>query len=176
MEPIHSFNSIYLDVTNLIFIFIVSHELYTNIEGSSQVTLVIPFSKARLLQSCRFWPFSIFTSCSKGSWSSLQDQFHMASLFEERALLDLVRGLKTLRGGWKGRTDYVRQGQRERREFSQLIATMSYSVSKECGWSQFVFFLFSANSKIKTKTNNVLLCLCLNASCSEWTLDCTGQY
>lgn len=29
----------------------------------------------------------------------------MASLFEERALLDLVRGLKTLRGGWKGSTE-----------------------------------------------------------------------
>lgn len=37
----------------------------------------------------------------------------MASLFEERALLDLVRGLRTLRGGWKhrGRWSVIRPAQ-----------------------------------------------------------------
>lgn len=66
----------YLNVTNLFFCFFSFFKSWAmtyilNIKGSSEVTLVIPYSKARLLQSCRFWPFSIFTSCSKGSWSSL---------------------------------------------------------------------------------------------------------
>lgn len=49
----------------------------------------------------------------------------MASLFEERALLDLVRGLKTLRGGWKGGQMRIRA--KREMEFSQLLATISYT-------------------------------------------------
>lgn len=45
----------------------------------------------------------------------------MASLFEERALLDLVRGLKTLRGGWKGEQMKIKR--KREMEFSQLIAS-----------------------------------------------------
>lgn len=62
---------------------------------------IIPCSKAAPLQSCRVWPFGVLTSCSQGSWKSPRDLLHMASLFEERELLDLVSGLMTLRGGWK---------------------------------------------------------------------------
>lgn len=64
--------------------------------------MVILYAKARLLLSCRFWPFSVFTHLQRRQQEESAGLVHMASLFEERALLDLVRGLKTLRGGWKG--------------------------------------------------------------------------
>lgn len=50
----------------------------------------------------------------------------MASLFEERALLDLVRGLKTLRGGCKAK---MRIGNKEGEGVSHLITTVFHSVS-----------------------------------------------
>lgn len=64
--------------------------------------MVIPYAKARLLLSRRFWPFSVFTRLQRRQQEESAGFVHMASLFEERALLDLVRGLKTLRGGCEG--------------------------------------------------------------------------
>lgn len=49
----------------------------------------------------------------------------MASLFEERALLDLVRGLKTLRGGCKAK---MRIENKEGEGVSQLITTVFHSI------------------------------------------------
>lgn len=93
MEPIHSF--FYLIVTNQIM----SHKLYIIYRGVIIGHFGNTLSQSKAASVIELLAIQYFHVLQRRQLEESLGQFHMASLFEERALRDLVRGLKTLRGG-----------------------------------------------------------------------------
>lgn len=139
VEPIHSY---YVNVTNVIVFESWAIHDRGVIIGHFGNTLFQ--SKAALVMS--LLAILYFYFLQQRQLESSLGQFHTASLFVERALLDLVRGLETLRGGW-------------RKAYKQKVTNrviMSCTIFKACP-HYIGFFLLSTNPEV-TKTN-ALVCL-----------------